>query len=671
MLGWLKKRARGSIQARYISCLLRRDLGEADMFVAEPVQALLSHSLKLVVLNSEGRDYSLEVPADMTVEQVKKMAVGHFFNPLEAVGGDDRTSIEGCKSGGGGRSYRLVLVREARPLMEANSIQLEQLQDNDELLLVERREAPATTDSAPEDPAEVPTMAKISAVTANLPKGNYIHDIDGTHHSDDFQVELRRILVTMIEASVRLISADPDSEDIFNQILEKLERRHRPHVDRNALRQLTEMGFPEAKATKALQIRRNVMEAMEWLLEQGSMEEVEGDCIFGNARSDTGGSNSSLAATAVSTDTSSTTTTTTTTLTTATSADSTSSPTNLTHINNDVPQDPAQRILNTFLQYRKKWFQPNPQALQGLLTMGFGEEESINALRLSGNKKKLACDVLLGTQSVVPDDQGLDRESPIISAILSSPVIQLALPKPKTLLALMMWYDSPTHPSMWLSDPDTHPFVSQVIRIYHAEKHSLNQSRLPPPAASSATSTDSSTSNSSTVSSSSAEPGILRNLNRPGVTSVPGAGVTSSYGFSVRSSEGQPHPQFSSSLTPGQFPQIFITVRNNSGSGAEQSPSLSNWFSNSALHRSSAPRTTPSALNPSQVARINPEEPMSHSGSPVRGSVPSRVGPEVPNGVSMNLVEPNSVYNMSVEQQSAADVEMEDSLADSQAMDTQ
>lgn len=236
--------------------------------------------------------------------------------------------------------------------------------------------------------------------------------------------------------------------------------------------------------------------------------------------------------------------------------------------------------------------------------------------------------------------------------------------------ALMMWYDSPTHPSMWLSDPDTHPFVSQVIRIYHAEKHSLNQSRLPPPGASSATSTDSSTSNSSTWSSSSAEPGALRNLNRPVVASVPGAGVTS-YGFSVRSNEGQTHPQLSSSLTPGQCPQIFITVRNNSGSGAEHSQSLANWFSTSAIHRSSAPRTTPSALNPSQVSRINPEEPMSHSGSPVRGSVPSRVRPEVPNGVSMNLVEPNSVYSMSVEQQTAADVEMEDSLADSQAMDTQ
>lgn len=655
MLGWLKKRARGSIQARYISCLLRRDLAQADMFVAEPVQSLLSHNLKLVVLNSEGRDYSLEVPTDMTVEQVKKMAVGHFFNPLEAVGGDDRTSADGCKTGGGGRSYRLVLVREARPLMEANSIQLEQLLDNDELLLVERREAPPANELVLETTAEAPTLAQITAVTAQLPKRNYIHDTDAGQYSDDFQTELRRILVTMIEASVRLISANPDSEEIFSQILDKLERRHRPHVDRNALRQLTEMGFPEAKATKALQIRRNVMEAMEWLLERGSLEEVDGDCIFGGAKNAAG-------------DTTSSSTTTGTTTATTTTASSSTSPTH-NPVHNDVPQDPAQKVLKTFLQYRKKWFQPNPQALQELKGMGFGEEEAINALRVSGNKKEVACDILLGSQSVMTDDQGLDRDSPIISAILSSPVIQLALPKPKTLLALMMWYDSPTHPSMWLSDPDTHPFVSQVIRIYHAEKHSLNRGRLPPPAVSSATSTDSSASNSSSSSISSSEPGVLRFMSRPGVTSGPGGGVTTTYGFSVRTSEGQPHPQFSSSLTPGQCSQIFITVRNGSGGASEQPLS---WLSTSATnHRSSPSRTIPSALTPSQVARINPEEPMSHSGSPIRSSVAGRGGSEVPNGVSMNLVEQSPLYNMTVEQHPAPDVEMEDSPTDSQAMDTQ
>lgn len=44
------------------------------------------------------------------------------------------------------------------------------------------------------------------------------------------------------------------------------------------------------------------------------------------------------------------------------------------------------------------------------------------------------CELLLSNRSAMPDDRGLERDSPIISAILASPVIQLALPKPKTLL---------------------------------------------------------------------------------------------------------------------------------------------------------------------------------------------------------------------------------------------
>lgn len=73
---------------------------------------------------------------------------------------------------------------------------------------MERREAPATGDSVPEDPAEIPTMAKISAVTANLPKGNYIHDIDGTHHSDDVSLYLvwrEVIVVTWKEFRLNLL----------------------------------------------------------------------------------------------------------------------------------------------------------------------------------------------------------------------------------------------------------------------------------------------------------------------------------------------------------------------------------------------------------------------------------------------------------------------------------
>ncbi|XP_063602751.1 ubiquitin-associated domain-containing protein 1-like isoform X2 [Penaeus indicus] len=184
------------------------------------------------------------------------MAIGHFFNPLELEGisvTDDKGDT--TKTGNKSRTYRLVLVREGRPLLDVNSLQLEQLIDNDELLLVDGREAPAIREPAPEE-MTIPTMSEIAEATVNLTKRNHNRDPDPMNHSTDFQIEFRRILITMIEASIRLMSADPDSEEIFTQILDKLERRHRPRIDKNALRQLTDMGFPEAEATKALHAKR-------------------------------------------------------------------------------------------------------------------------------------------------------------------------------------------------------------------------------------------------------------------------------------------------------------------------------------------------------------------------------------------------------------------------------
>ena len=97
---------------------------------------------------------------------------------------------------------------------------------------------------------------------------------------------------------------------------------------------------------------------MEWLLERGSLDEVEGDCIFGGARNAAGDT------------TSSSTTTTTTTVTTTTTASSSSSPSH-NPAPSDVPQDPAQKVLKTFLQYRKKWFQVRHH-LSEISLLGFG-----------------------------------------------------------------------------------------------------------------------------------------------------------------------------------------------------------------------------------------------------------------------------------------------------------
>ena len=40
--------------------------------------------------------------------------------------------------------------------------------------------------------------------------------------------------------------------------------------------------------------------------------------------------------------------------------------------------------------------------------------------------------------------------------------------------------ENPNNANVWLSDPDTHPIISQILRIYHFEKHSVNKPRKVP-----------------------------------------------------------------------------------------------------------------------------------------------------------------------------------------------
>lgn len=41
--------------------------------------------------------------------------------------------------------------------------------------------------------------------------------------------------------------------------------------------------------------------------------------------------------------------------------------------------------------------------------------------------------------------------------------------------ALMVLCETPSNINVWLSDPETHPVVSQILRIYHLEKHRLHE----------------------------------------------------------------------------------------------------------------------------------------------------------------------------------------------------
>merc|ERR1719369_474410 len=105
---------------------------------------------------------------------------------------------------------------------------------------------------------------------------------------------------------------------------------------------------------------------MEWLLEQGD----EGSNSSGNNSS--GGSNSG----------------------TSSSSTSTEDPES-----EQQPEDPPERILKAFRNYRKKWFQPNARALRELTRMGFPEDKVTEALRMANNVQSTACEILLEERS--------------------------------------------------------------------------------------------------------------------------------------------------------------------------------------------------------------------------------------------------------------------------------
>ena len=66
-----------------------------------------------------GKKYPIEVKWDTTIEELKKMAVGHFFSYPVAVGeGEEKID------------HRIVLVREARTLDNEKTVRLEQLQND-------------------------------------------------------------------------------------------------------------------------------------------------------------------------------------------------------------------------------------------------------------------------------------------------------------------------------------------------------------------------------------------------------------------------------------------------------------------------------------------------------------------------------------------------------------
>ncbi|XP_005094980.1 ubiquitin-associated domain-containing protein 1 [Aplysia californica] len=406
-----------------------------------------SAMMKVRVTNMSGVDAVAEVGRDWTCDKVK-LSLEHLL--------DRPASLTGLGSDAMKNSlhYKLVLVRCGKTLSNDLSIGQQGVKDNDELLLLKKRpDVPCIGTDRQREDKKVADIATIRKATAHLVKKHHEQPEEEASSSLDFQSELRRILISLIEASQRILCLNPEAAKIFQQAEEMLNEApaRKNGLAESSVKQLTDMGFPENRARKALLLnQQSVMSAMDWLLTNESdpnidqplpgQEEPEPEVTEGEEGMTQGTEGSS--------------------------------DDQLVGATGGAEGPRFKNILETIRAFQRREFRPNPRALQNLLEMGFAEKEAIHALRVSRNSQDAACDWLLSDRKEKPEsvDQGLDVNSPVYKAILANPSVQLGLNSPRCLLAFLQMLENPISASQWLNDPETGPLLMQISRIYHSEK---------------------------------------------------------------------------------------------------------------------------------------------------------------------------------------------------------
>ncbi|KAL0108846.1 hypothetical protein PUN28_014159 [Cardiocondyla obscurior] len=404
------------------------------------------------VISIEGNVLGITIkPNHYTVENIKKIAVIHFY-------GQDTTKPASC--------YRLVHSTKFKQLADEDYIDDEDINECDELLLVEIRPF-SVQETLSDEALKGPNLEAITRATSDLPSlQNVPKPVPSTECPADFQNEIRKILITLVQASAKILMYSTNAEKLFDVIKEKLEARYKPVNDPKVVKTLIEMGYPHKKVLKALCLRRsNMTEALEWLIEhQDDSDDEDDDFLSVDIITDPNIASSSSSMSIkkkllknawfeLETEIQD------------------KKEKNLVHI--------IELLLQSFRQYKKMDFKPNKKAMRSLVEMGFDEKNVIGALKITGNDQANACEWLLGERrrSLQDLDEGLESDSLIYKAIMDNPHIQLSLTKPKMLLAYLSMIETPASANVWINDPEISPVLSQISRTYHTEKHAIHMNR--------------------------------------------------------------------------------------------------------------------------------------------------------------------------------------------------
>lgn len=412
------------------------------MFVSDS-SLFPSSKIKLRICGMNGIDFISSYHQDSTVDNLKVAALSQCFGPSDSM----KDAIY----------HKIVLVRTGRTLEDDKTLQQQGVIENDELLLLKRRLCPSNFDMSTssriksEEAKRGPSSEVIDRVTGNLSKPKDKPLTANITGGLDFQTELRRILISLIEVSQKLLCLNPEASKIFHQaeeiLTEPTTKNNNEEVDANDLKQLMDMGFTENRARKALLLNRStVLSAMEWLLNHENDVDIDEpiqlvEDLHVSPVTEVEG---------------------------ATGGSSTQEDTSTTN------HKKVSNILHSLRAYRKREFKPDAKAMKHLLEMGFEEKDVIAALRVTRNDGNAACEWLLSDKKVPCEetDEGFETDSPLLKAILANPTVQLGLNNPRCLIAFIQMLEQPLSASHWLSDAETGPVLVQVSRIYHAEKNS-------------------------------------------------------------------------------------------------------------------------------------------------------------------------------------------------------
>nr|CAD7395828.1 unnamed protein product [Timema poppensis] len=373
MLPWVREKLFGSRQ-KIINILNRRCESETrrdvptneDMFVSDS-NLFTNDLVKLKVVNLEGYVWDVDAPQDFTMDKLKTMALCHFYNPLESVKVTP--------------NFRLVLVSERRSLGNDNTVFQEGLKSCDELLLVECRR-PLAKEPSNDESLRGPTDEEIKAATQHVEPKNISKQHPPLECTADS--EIRKILISLVEASARILTPSPNADEVFAVIRERLESKSsgKTEPDILSVKQLVDMGFSEQQASEALRRNRmNQTEALDWLLEQQSDS--------ASPRSEPPASSTVVA---------------------SSSKYRHELVKQLSHTESkqQCVSKTVASLLESFRAFKRSDFKPNEKALKNLVEMGFSEQDVKDALHITGNNQSSA--TISDSMATVTGHIGGDKE---------------------------------------------------------------------------------------------------------------------------------------------------------------------------------------------------------------------------------------------------------------------